>query len=469
MVEKRVTPDTTANEPSNPNNYGDTYATILRFFIPEFITAFLLYSAPLWLDAYFVSQLQSTATYATLGASNNLIHFITKIAEAFSISAIVLSGQHNGRGEYEEAGRAARDVIGVTGVLGFLTAFALYVGAPYIYEWHGVAPEIIEQGVPFLRLRAISVLFMFLYFAVVGFLRGIKNTRVPMKIFVAGLLVFMVLDYGLIFGKLGMPKMGLQGSALASVIQYGGMVLVALGYIFLHPKNERYRTKMLSGVFSLDYARRVFHLSWPVAIDKALMAGAYVWLLKMICPMGTCGIATYSVVKDMERFAFLPAAAFAHVITLLASNSHGRSDWDGIKHNIRRITILASGMVFVLLTLFSLWPKQVIQIFDPKGDFTDLAAQVFPLLSVLVFFDLLQLILSGALRGTGNVKTVMMVRLAVCLGYFVPVSYLIAQSSIENHALKFFLIYGSFYIGNALMSLVYIRTFRRGTWKNVSI
>jgi len=263
--------------------------------------------------------------------------------------------------------------------------------------------------------------------------------------------------------------MGMQGSALATAIQYGGMVAIALGYILFNKKNKQYRAKMFSGMFSATHAKRVFQLSWPVAIDKALMAGAYVWLCKMICPMGACGVATYSVVKDMERFAFLPAAAFAQVITFLSSNAHGKGDWEGIGHNIRRITLLASGMVFIFLLLFSLWPKQVIGIFDPKGDFTDLAAQVFPLLSVLVFFDLLQLILSGALRGTGNVKTVMMVRLAVCLGYFVPISYLIAQSSIENNALKFLLIYGSFYVGNALMSLAYIKKFRSGGWKNTPV
>jgi len=191
-MKEKVTNQRTSN-PDCSGSTGECYTSILRFFIPEFITAFLLYSAPLWLDAYFVSQLKSTATYATLGASNNLLHFITKIAEAFSISAIVLSGQFNGRGEYEEAGAAARDVISVTGVLGLLAALFLYIGAPYIYQWHGVSQEMIDQGVPFLRLRALSVFFMFLYFAVVGFLRGIKNTRVPMKIFIAGLLVSLCL------------------------------------------------------------------------------------------------------------------------------------------------------------------------------------------------------------------------------------------------------------------------------------
>jgi Na+-driven multidrug efflux pump len=105
------------------------------------------------------------------------------------------------------------------------------------------------------------------------------------------------------------------------------------------------------------------------------------------------------------------------------------------------------------------------QFFDGKGDFIDMAAFAFPILSSLVFFDLLQLILSGALRGSGNVKTVLAVRLCICFGYFFPVSYIIAHHiPIENIALKFILIYSSFYIGNAIMSIVYIKKFRSDQW-----
>jgi len=456
---------TSANKKQNDATYG----TIFRLFLPEFITALLLYSVPFWLDAYFISHLNSTTTYATLGASNNFLNMITKIGEAFSVSAIIISGQLNGREEYEEAGYAARDVIGITGILGLLMAAFLYAGAPLIYRWHGFSEQMIAQGIPFMRLRALSVLFMFLFFAGIGFLRGIKNTRVPMKIFIAGTIVFVLLDYGLIFGKFGLPAMELRGSALASVVQYGGMLAVVMGYIFFNPKMAKYRSRLFSGILRPAYFKRIASISWPIVIDKAVLAGAYIWLCKMICPMGECGVATYSVVKDMERFAFLPAIALAHVVTLLASNDYGCGNWDGIKSNIRRILFLASGMVFVILVAFSLRPEPIIRIFDRTGEFTGFAAQVFPLLSVLVFFDLLQLILSGALRGVGNTKTVMIVRLAVCFGFFVPLSYSIAHSAIENQTLKFLLIYGSFYLGNALMSLVYIGKFRRDKWKQSSL
>ena len=70
---------------------------------------------------------------------------------------------------------------------------------------------------------------------------------------------------------------------------------------------------------------------------------------------------------------------------------------------------------------------------------------------------MIQLVLSGALRGAGDVRTVMIVRMVICLGYFVPGSYLLVYYlPIENEVPEFVLVYGSFYAGNALMSIIYI-------------
>ncbi|HJM69209.1 MAG TPA: MATE family efflux transporter, partial [Candidatus Babeliales bacterium] len=196
-------------------------------------------------------------------------------------------------------------------------------------------------------------------------------------------------------------------------------------------------------------------------IDKATMAGAYVWLAKMIAPMGTHAIASYSVIKDIERVGFLPAIAFAQIITLLASNDFGRGDMDAVKSNIKKIVFLASIMVFSLLFILSFNPSFFIRLFDLKGNFTAFASKALPVISLLVFFDVLQLVLAGAMRGVGNVKYVMWVRFFVCFGIFGPLSYMVSCVPMENILFKFIIIYGMFYVSSALMSLLYIRKFRR--------
>lgn len=448
---------------------GETYNTIIRYFIPEYITSLVVFSLPFLLDSVFIARLESMPAYATLGVTNNLIHFFIKIAEAFSVGTVVLAGQYNGKFQFHKVGRVVRDSFWVTCLLGAIISTSLYFGAAWIYEWHGVPTEIAHLGVPFLQLRSIGIFFTFLAYSFIGFLKGIKNTKTPMQIYLAGALVFILCDYMFIFGNLGMPRLGLNGSALASVIQSVVMLVAALWFVFSDKQYRHYAISLFTGLTEKNYIKDLAGLIWPMVIDKATLAAAYIWLNKMLCPMGTCAVASFAVVKDMERFAFLPAIACAQIITFLVSNDYGIQNWNGIKSNIKKVIFLSSILVFSILFLFSMFPKVVMQIFDKKGEFSPIAAQVFPILSILVFFDLLQLVLSGALRGASNVKTVMMVRLVVCLGYFVPISYVLSNMPINNIALKFMLIYGSFYIGNALMSLVYIHRFRTDDWKSENI
>ena len=447
--------------------HGERYRSIFRYLIPEFVIALLIYSMPYWVDSYFVSHL-SAAAYPTLGGINNIIHFFIKLAEGFSVGTVIMSGQLCGKQAYDRVGQAFSSFFWSTMLFSSILALLLYAGAPYILQWYGFPQDMIELGMPFLRLRTISIVMIFLFLVCIGFLRGVKNTRVPMLIYLAGAIIFIAFDYILIFGKLGLPALGLKGSAYASVIQYGSMLAICISYILFRSKHERYSLGIFTSSMCFADICNAMKLGWPLMVDKAVMAIAYVWLGKMICPLGKIWISTFCVVKDMERFAFLPAIAAAQVITFLVSNDYGAQHWQDIKSNIKKVGFVASSLVFIALVLISLYPEHIISLFDKTGEFTAQAAQVFPLLSVLVFFDLLQLILSGALRGTGDVKTVMFVRLIVCFGYFIPVSYLLSQSVSTDPMTKFLLIYGSFYVGNALMSVVYINKFRGEKWKQVS-
>jgi len=449
--------------------HGESYNRILRYFFPEFISAFLLYSLPFWFDAYFIGQLQSTSTYATLGVTNTLIHLLIKVAEAVSVGTVILSGKFNGAHEYKDVGRSLRDAFWLNIMLGGMCASALFFGAYWIYYAYGVPEKMIGLGVPFLRLQALSLFFMFVSFSFIGFLRGIKNTKVPMYIFSLGIVTFILFDYLFILGKFGFPQMGLQGSALAGVVRYAVMTCVGCAYTFLNKENRKYGIQLFSVFKDISYIKRLFVLSLPIMLDKALMAMAYMWLGKMVCVMGKEGVAAFSVIKDMERCSILPAVAFAQVITLLVSNDYGTKDWEGIKTNIKKVIFLTSLMVFTIVVIFTSNAETIIQLFDKKAKFTTLAVYAFPILSILGFFDLLQLILAGALRASGNVNLVVGVRLVILAGYFLPISYLFSHITFAKPAMQFVFIYGSFYVGNALMSLAYIQRFRTNEWKKNTI
>lgn len=448
---------------------GEGFSKILRYFFPEFVTAVILYSLPLLIDARWIAHLQSTSAYATLGITNTLLHSIIKIAEGLSVGTIVITGQLNGMGEHKQVGKALVNAFWTTVFVGAVVAIGLYLGAYRLYGWYRLPEAMVVLGAPFLRIRAFGIFFMFVYFALIGFMRGIKDTRTPMNIFIVGCVLFLFFDYVFIFGAFGFPALGLTGSAIASVIQSVSMCAIALWYVVRSQTLASYKIQFFSAFTNWSSVWQLCKFSWPVVVDKAALSWAYVWLGYCLAPLGTCVLASFSVVKDLERFALLPAIAFAQVITLLVSNDYGRHDWEAIKTNSKKIIFMASICVFAILYLCSLWPDQIIRLFDFKGEFTNFAAKMFPIVSVLAFFDVLQLILSGALRGAANVQVVMWTRLLVCVGFFAPATYLISRVHTPHILIKAILMYSCLYIGNAIMGLIYIHRFRAEAWKRKSI
>lgn len=347
---------------------GESYKALWGYFYPELITAFLLYTALTIIDGRFIALLGNSSAYATLGVTDTLVHFIMKIADGFSVGMVVLSGQYNGIGAYHRTGKTVTDAFWITALLGACVAVLLYFGAFAVYRFYEVPQEMVTLGVPYLRLRAIGIFLNFAYFALIGFLRGVKNTRVPMVLFVVGSLFFLFFDYVLIFGAWGFPALGLQGSAMAFIIQYAVMLIGALWYIGRHAEYRKYAITFFSPVH-WQTIKSLLHLSWPVMIDKASFALCYIWLAKMVACMAkgadpSCiALPTYSFMKFALQVLILPGIAFAQVVTFLVSNDYKAQNWQRIKVNITRALVLSTGLVLGSLSALLLWPRFFLSFF----------------------------------------------------------------------------------------------------------
>jgi putative MATE family efflux protein len=420
------------------------------------ISSAILISLPPLLDSYLVSGLNSNTTYGALGMAVNFIHFLIKLSESIPVAAMAIIGRYNGSQDYDECGRYIFPTIFASLIIGVLQFVLIFVGAGFLFSWLGVPSKMMLVGIPFLKLKSFGALLTFVAMALIGFMRAVKNTRVPMMLNLVGVAVYIFFDVVLIHGNFGFAACGLQGPAIASIIQYTLMVVISLAYIFYTPEYKKYFVNIPILFFDMKRVLNILKLSWPIIIDKGTLALSYVWLSKMIASMGKYAIVTFSTVKDFERFALLPAVAGAQIVTFLVSNRLGAKDKDGAMANIKKILIFTGILEIIALSILSLNSGFFVSFFDPKNKFTLMAAAILPLINMLVIFDFIQLILAGALRGAGDVKAVMWIRFISCTFFFVPISTFFSSLSINNQVIKFTLVYGSFYFNTAVMGLIFL-------------
>ncbi|MFH1644157.1 MAG: MATE family efflux transporter [bacterium] len=444
---------------------GDPTKKIIFYWLPELISTGILISVPPVLDSLIISHLKSTTIFGAFGMAASLLHTLTKLSESIPVAEMAIVGRHNGAQEYPKCGQDLGDTFWTTIFIGISQFLLIFFGASTIYSWLGVSDKMISIGTPYLILRSLGIFLVFVLMSFIGFMRGVKNTKIPMLINIVGMATFSFFDYSLVLGRFGFPQIGLTGSAIASIIQYVVMISIAVSYIHLNPDYKKYFYKLFFNYFNNKRVAQLLNLSWPIMIDKGSLAFAYIWLSKMIAPMGKYAIATYDIINKLERFAILPAAGFANVVIFLVSNRLGANDPDGAKANVKKIMVMTAGSVLVTLSILCYNSRFFVSFFDPKHKFTDFASTALTFISLFVVFDFVQLILAGALRGSGSVRSVMWVRFFSCFFFFLPLSYFLAHLPIESEVLKFIIIYGTFYINTGFMGLLFLKKIMSPNWK----
>lgn len=441
---------------------------IIQYWAPEAASAACIVFLPIIVDLLFVAKLNSTQTYSAIGMSSNLIHSLIKLSEAISISGIATMGRYNGASKFHECGKTFFDSLAASGILGVIQFLVVGMSAGPFMRWIEAPDAVRYMAVPFIKIQAMAIFFAFTYMAFIGFFKAIKDTRTPFIINILGIILFLFLDYSLIFGKFGFPAVGYLGSAIASTTRYFFMTTLCIILLISRKQYSKY--------FNFEpiviHPKNVFSLvkmSLPIMADKTALTFSYIWLAKMIAPLGVCAIASIDSVKNIERLSYIPAMAFAQIITFIVSNNLGTGEFKTAQRNILKILFLSFLCTYTCLIIACYKSAWLLSFLDPKRNFSASACIILKNICPMIFFDLIQMTLAGALRGAGDVKTVMMTRFFACSFVFMPISYLIRKFANFGLETKITMIYGSLYLSTMVMAIVFLMRIRGTAWRQIPV
>ncbi|MFH1254820.1 MAG: MATE family efflux transporter [bacterium] len=444
---------------------GDSYKNIILYWLPEVVSVSILLAVPSIIDSLIIASLGSVTTFGALGMATNVLITLTKLAEAVPVASIAFIGRFNGSGDFKKCGEYFYNTFWITFILGISQFILILFGAKSIFKCLGVSDKMTNIGIPFLQLKSLGIILILSAMVFVGFMRAVKNTHIPMMLNIIGIVIFIFFDYALVLGKFGFAARGLIGSAIASIIQYTAMNAIALAYVLFNNNYRIYFPNFLKSCFDIKKITQIVSMSWPIIIDKTTISLSHLWLVTLITPMGKYAIVSYNVIRNLDMFAFIPVMASAQIITFLVSNKLGAKDIDGAIANIKKLLIITALTFIPVLIILSVGSHYFINLFDPKNKFTDFAVIALPFINLMAIFDGLQVVLAGALRGAGDVKVVMWGRFCVCAFFFGPVSWSISHLQIQSIIVKFTLVYSSFFVATAAISLIYIRRLRGNFWR----
>ncbi|WP_294080918.1 MATE family efflux transporter [Proteiniphilum sp. UBA5384] len=377
----------------------------------------------------------------------------------FSMGAQILIGRRNGEKNYDKIG----DIV-IQGSIFLLIPAILLIPLvrygsvhwlPLIFESADVANAVIE----YLQWRVFGIVFAFVNLMFRAFYIGTARTRVLTVNAVVMAVANVIFDYGLIFGKLGMPEMGMAGAGIASVIAEFTSFVFLLLYTRKTVNPEKYGFNKIG--FQWPVIKKVLDISIFMMVQYLFSIGT--WMLFFVFIenyMGERSLAVTNIVRSFYTIFTIPSNALGSVASTLVSNTIGAGKKEEVPDLIKRILYISLGVMAAVIVLVSIFPRTMIRIYtDDPSLVSDTVLPLYVLISSLPIYSM-GTVLFNSVSGTGNTRTALkfeIVTLVFYLSYMwfviIYMGFSVAVAWTTEHV---------YWLSLSIFSFIYLRS---GKWK----
>ncbi|HEX7588313.1 MAG TPA: MATE family efflux transporter, partial [Anaerolineae bacterium] len=358
-----------------------------------------------FVDLVFVGQLGPDAI-AGVGLGNQMMFLLQVLFMGLAVGNTALVARAIGARDKPDAERVAKQSLLLGVFISIGVALIGFVFSDSIIRVMGATPEVTQIGGSFLRIVSTFSVAIGVMLIGGGTLRGSGDTRTPMVITALINVVNVILDYGLIFGNLGLPQLGPVGSAVATTIARGVGAVLMLYVLF---KRGSILKLPLRGGWGFDRSAisRILNIGGPAAGEQLVFNLGFLAFSAIAILLGTADLAAQQVAFNISNFSILPAFAFGVAATTLVGQSLGAKDPNRAQASAWQA--LKSGMIWMCLmgAGFFLWRGWLVGLYTDDASVKQLGemCMVFialgqPLLAIAV-------VLGSALRGAGDTRTVL--------------------------------------------------------------
>jgi putative MATE family efflux protein len=292
--------------------------------------------------------------------------------------------------------------------------------APAIFRSSIHSEKVSEDVVRFLRIRIFGLIFLYIYQMRNALLVGINQSKLLVIGTLAEAVANVVFDYALIFGHFGLPQMGFDGAAVASVIaEFIGMFVI---FLVIHSKGISQRFSLFKN-FSFDkhYIKLILGISGPLAFQHFISIVSWFFFYILVEHHGQTSLAVSNTMRNIFGFFGSFIWAFSSTANTMVSNVIGQGKKDQVIGLITRIMFLSCTVALMVCLFLNIFPTAFLSVYGQGEDFMQLGIPVLRVVAIAMLFMSVGTIWLNAVTGTGNGKMTFIIELAAISVYCVYV------------------------------------------------
>lgn len=365
----------------------------------------------------------STMELAAASFVNNLFTLCIIFSTGSSYGLTPVVGEFYGNHRFREAGQALRSSL----LANVLVALLLMLVMTVVYfnvERMGQPDELIPLIKPYFLILLASLVFVMLFNGFKQFTDGITDTQTAMWVLLGGNALNIVGNYVLIYGKLGVPELGLLGAGVSTLFSRIVMVVV---FALIFARSRRFLEYRL-GFRHLGWSRQMFGrlnaLGWPVGLQMGMETASFSLSTIMVGWLGTIALASHQIMLTISQFTFMMYYGMGAAVAVRVSNFKGKNDMTNVRRSAYAGFHLIMVMAVVLLSIVFLFRSRMGGWFTDSVEVSAVVSSLFLPFLIYQFGDGLQISFANALRGIADVKPMMLIAFIAYFVISLPVGYL---------------------------------------------
>jgi putative MATE family efflux protein len=374
-------------------------------------------------DTLMLGMLGETQLSAS-SLATQFVNMFQTFVMGTSMGASVLAARYWGMQEMKSLHKTIaimfRIILGIACIFASLTFFA----PNWIMHMYTSDEIIISEGVRYLNF---AVLTFFLHGLSQGstiILRSVENVKMPMRVSVGAFVMNIIGNYILMFGKLGLPAMGIAGASLSTLIVRLFECIFNFGYLAVYDKDVHFRIKDMF-IKTSDLFHEYIRISLPVLVSDGLLAFGNNIVMMIVGRMGAHFVAANAVTAVVERLCTAGIGGTGQASAMITGKALGEGNKEKVqKQGIAFFGIgTFLGVIACLIILCIVEP--VISIYNLTGETADITRQLLHAAAILTLFQSSNSILTkGTLRGGGDTKVLMIADSIFLWVVSVPLGYI---------------------------------------------
>jgi len=316
-------------------------------------------------NGYWVGNYLGTTATAAVALGMRIFLIMTAAAVGMTTSANILIAQAYGAKDWPHLRRVIQNSVVLTLSVSLLCSIACLLVMKNILLIIGAKPDVLKAAVSYMNIFVWATPILFLTFLVVAFLRAVGDAITPMYFQIASLIVNAVLDPLLIRGLYGFPKMGLNGTAVATMTAQ----MLALVAIIIYLQRSKHLVAPDWKHLGVDRATTwlMLRIGIPTMIQQSLVFIGISAILSFINKFGNASTAGWGLATRLDQFAIFAAMMVGTAVSTVAGQNLGLKQYDRVKQVLRWGLVLACGLTTIPFMIAMIIPKPFMHAFikDP--------------------------------------------------------------------------------------------------------